>query len=104
MPSVAHPVPLVPPPLPFNRAYHSINTRIDQIGNNQRDALLTWLLSVANIVPEGCIAAFAINQKSFCAIEQSRVSPHYQCKELHTAPALQRHLLPKGVTAAQNHR
>lgn len=56
------------PPIPFSRAYHSINIRIDQIGNNQRDPLLTWLLSVANIVPEGCIAAFAINQKGFCAV------------------------------------
>lgn len=36
---------------------------MDRIGNNQRDALLTRLLSVANIVPEGCIAAFATNQK-----------------------------------------
>lgn len=65
MPSVAHPVPL--DPSPSGQPYRSINTRIDQIGNNQR-ALLSWLLSVANVVPEGCVAAFAINQKSFCAV------------------------------------
>lgn len=60
MPSVTHPVPLAPPPSPIpSQAYRSINTRMDQIGNNQRDALS----SVANIVPEGCIAAFANNQK-----------------------------------------